>query len=140
MLIEEKVLSQKETVQSVEKAVIFTAVDQLISSTQIEKALRILDEAIRWQNDDACYYQKKSQILLEEGYINNAIAELQKAHKLDRSNMEVILNIVEAYHRADQFDKGIQLIDECLNYDLFGLEIELLKQRGILNIIGTQHN
>ena len=41
MLIEEKVLSQKQAVSTVEKTVIFNAVDRLLSRTKIEKALNI---------------------------------------------------------------------------------------------------
>jgi len=126
MLIEEKVLSQKEAVSTVEKAVIFDVVDKLLSSTKVEKALQILDSAIRCEGTDATLYQKKSQILLNEGYIENAISVLKKAHGIDESNIDVILEVINAYIVNQDYVGGIAFTNEVLEKNLNGLEIEIL--------------
>jgi len=126
MLIEENVLSQKEAVSSVEKAVIFNVVDKLLSSTKVEKALQILDGAIKCESTDASLYQKKSQILLKEGYIENAIAVLRTAHEIDESNIDVILEVINAYIANKDFNGGMIFTNEVLEKNLNGLEVEIL--------------
>ena len=126
MLIEENVLSQKATVSSVEKAVIFNVVDKLLSSTKVEKALQILDGAIQCESTDQELYQKKSQILLKEGYIENAISVLKTAHEIDESNIDVILEVINAYIVNKDFYGGIAFTNEVLEKNLNGLEIEIL--------------
>jgi len=126
MLIEEKVLSQKETVSSVEKAVIFNLVDKLLSTTHVEKALKILDGAIRCESSDTALYQKKSQILINEGYVENAITVLKKAHEVDESNIDVILETIKAYKVAKNYKGGLAFTNEVLEKNLNGLELEIL--------------
>jgi|GEM_PF-3880920 len=126
MLIEEKVMSQKETVSSVEKTVIFNLVDRLLSTTHVEKALKILDGAIRCESSDTAFYQKKSQILLNEGYVENAIAVLRKAHEVDESNIDVILEVIQAYKVSKNYKGGLDFTNEVLEKNLNGLELEIL--------------
>lgn len=122
-------LSQKEAVSSIENTVIFEAVDKLISSTKIEKALRILDGAIQCQAASVPFYQKKSQILIQEGYVENAIAVLKDAYSIDAQNLDIIMDVLDAYQKASNFKEALRFIDECLEKDLQGMEIELLLQK-----------
>ncbi|MBT8221378.1 MAG: tetratricopeptide repeat protein [Bacteroidia bacterium] len=126
LLIEQKVLSQKETVSTVENTVIMQAVDQLLSTTKIEKALQILDGAIGCQTHCIPLYQKKSQILFDEGFRENAIQVLLDAHQKDVQNVDIILSIGEAYQAIGNHNAGIGFLDKCLELEYQGLEVEII--------------
>ena len=74
-----------------------------------DEALKIIDKALKINNDDSLLNRNKAVILYESGIINDSIPYFEKVLN-QNPNSDIVFNLALAYSRINQNEKAIEIL------------------------------
>lgn len=89
--------------------------ESLMNLNKKEEALAVIDEALVNNPDKADLYFKKAQIYNSLRQKEKANTELKRAHEIDPTDTDIVLDMGVMYERDNQMDMAIKMYKKCID-------------------------